>query len=132
MNSLSSVSIFNIWRNWSQKVFGGATGPPHVLWQPYLLESLEVLQGLLGSQSQAGMRPRSELADAILEAWVQQRAAQQKLHLLLRHHRLQEAQGVEAHLPVSVSKKKKEKKKKNKNTRNIKLSIVTHFPITSS
>lgn len=70
----------------------------------HLLEGLKILQGLLSRDPQAGLHGTSEVADAGLEVHIQQGRArrQQHLHLLLQQHRLQEAQGVETHLPVSI------------------------------
>lgn len=71
----------------------------------HLLEGLQVLQGLLGCQSQAGLHAGGEPADTSLQVWIKQRGAQQEQHLLLQQDRLQETQRVETHLPVSICHK---------------------------
>lgn len=77
------------------------------VWFSYLMEGLQVLQGLLGSQSQRGLQTGGQLADTSQEAGIQQRGAQQGRHLLLQQHRLEETQWVETDLPVSICQNKR-------------------------
>ena len=74
----------------------------HTMCVWYLLEGVQILQGLLGGLSQARHGAGREVADSGLEVRVEQRGAQQEQRLLLQQHRLQEAQRVETHLPVSI------------------------------
>lgn len=66
------------------------------------MEGLQVLQGLPGRGSEAGLGAGCVPANMSLEVWVQQRWAQEEHNVLVQQHWLQETKAVVAHLPVSI------------------------------